>query len=171
MNGRHSLTDEQFADLLADRPSSGTLARLHEDADTELELAELKSALHSYRAETLVWAERRAATAPSLAPAARRRARWTAVPQWSLAALAVATVAVGIGHYSGRSTDAAAGNATAIMAASGPVAGASAVADMASDNELLSSIDAALSYAGTSPVDGLGLKPAGNEGAQRRNVE
>jgi negative regulator of sigma E activity len=171
MTSHHSLTDEQFADLLAGRPTSETLADLQGDADAAAELVELKSALHSYRAESLVWAERRSAAAPSLVPAARRRARWMAVPQWSLAAVAVAAVAVGIGHFSGSSANGAVAGTPAIATASASAASASPERDIASDNELLTSIDAALSYAGTSPVDGLGLKPAQDDGAQRRNVE
>ena len=171
MNGHHSLTDEQFADLLAGRPSTGTLADLHADAGAMSELAEVKSALHSYRAETLVWATRRASATPSLVPAARRRARWIVVPQWSLAAVAVAVVAAGIGHFSGRIGDNAIPSARATATASLPAGSVAAATDIASDNELLSSIDAALSYAGRSPVEGLGLKPAQDNGEQRRNVE
>jgi anti-sigma-K factor RskA len=167
---QHSLTDEQFADLLAGRPSAETLADLNGDAGSEMELSDLKSALQSYRSETLAWAERRAAAAPSLVPVARRRARWMAVPQWSMAAIAVAAVAVGIGHFSGHGADEAVGNTPAIGMGDAPIAGASKVADSVSDDELLTSIDAALSY-GTSPVDGLGLKSTGNEGAPRHNME
>ena len=158
---QHSLSDEQFADLLAGRPTAGTLADLHEDTDAELELSALQSALHSYRAETLDWAERRAATAPSLVPAARRRALWVAVPQWSLAAIAVAAVAVGVGHFSGRGGDDAAGNVPSITAGS-PSTAASSPSEIASDNQLLTSIDAALSSGDLRAVDGLGLKSAPN---------
>ncbi|SEB69551.1 hypothetical protein [Terriglobus roseus] len=171
MTKHHALTDEQFADLLAGRPTSETLADLQGDADAAAELVALKSALHSYRAESLVWAERRSASAPSLAPAARRRARWMAVPQWSLAAVAVAAVAVGIGHFSGSNANDAVASTPTIATSSTLSASALPERDFASDNELLTSIDAALSYAGASPVDGLGLKSAQDAGAQRRNVE
>ncbi|AFL86946.1 hypothetical protein Terro_0607 [Terriglobus roseus DSM 18391] len=159
MRQHHALTDEQFADLLAGRPSAGTLSELHDDADAELELAELKSALHSYRAETLDWAERRAATAPSLVPAARRRALWVAVPQWSMAAIAVAAVAVGVGHFSGRGSDDAMPNAASISAP----AVLSSASEIATDNQLLTSIDDALT-SDLSAVDALGLKPASDAG-------
>jgi negative regulator of sigma E activity len=157
---RSTLTDEQFADLLAGHPSTETLADLHEDDDAALELTGLKSALQSYRTETLLWAERRAATAPSLAPAARRSRMWAAIPQWSLAAVAAVTVAVGVVHFSGQPGDEVADSAPVSVTA--PVASAE---DIAMDNALLTSIDAALSYHGRSPVDELGLK------TQRNNAE
>ena len=167
---RHSLTDEQMADLLAGRPSAETLTHLHDDEQAQVELDGLKSALQSYRAETLDWAERRSAAAPSLAAAARRQARWFAVPQWSLAAIAVAAVAAGVGHMFVGVPEDAAGNKAAVVTADVAEARASST-DMASDDELLTSIDAALSNARTSPVEELGLRPAQMEGASQRNVE
>lgn len=166
---KESLTDEQIADLLAGRPSAQTLTLLHENEQSQVELAGLKSALHMYRAETLDWAERRSAAAPSLEAAARRQARWFAVPQWSLAAIAVATVAVGVGHMFGHVPDAA-GNTATVLTADVTDAPTSS-ADIVSDDELLTSIDAALSSARVSPVEALGLEPVQTEGALRRNVE
>ena len=148
----HGLSDEAFADLVAHADTSSLPA-------TSAEAEALRSALHSYRTETLQWAERRSATQPSLQRAARRSRAWAAVPQWSLAAVAVISIAAGVARVYDRS-DAGQEDAaiTASDAASGPaVAGASA-ADIAADNRLLSSIDQALSYHAATPVDGLGLK-------------
>jgi negative regulator of sigma E activity len=154
---KSALTDEQFSELLAGRPSAETLANLHTGDDADLELNDLKSALQNYRSETLVRAERRAATAPSLGPAARRSRMWAAMPQWSLAAVAVVTVAVGVVHFSGSDGDDVASTAAPVTVAS-QTAVKSSAEDIASDNELLSSIDAALSYHGKSSVDALGLQ-------------
>ncbi len=153
---KHDLTDEAFADLLARPVEDG----LH-DADGEAE--SLRSALRSYRTETLQWAERRSSTLPSLQPAARRSRAWAAVPQWSLAAVAVISIAAGVARVYDRpgvndtseETVAAVPPPTAVA----PAAPASA-ADIAADNRLLSSINQALSYHVQSPVDSLGLKPS-----------
>jgi negative regulator of sigma E activity len=150
------LTDEQFSELLAGRPSGETLANLHAGDESELELNDLKSALQSYRSETLAWAERRASAAPSLARIARRSRMWAAMPQWSLAAVAVVTVAVGVVHFSGNDGDEVASTASVAIASQTGVK--SSAEDIALDNELLSSIDAALSYHGKSSVDALGLQ-------------
>ncbi len=152
---KHDLTDEAFVELLVrtdSTPSAG-------EADSEA--AALRSALHSYRAETLQWAERRSSTQPSLQSAARRSRLWAGVPQWSLAAVAVISIAAGVAHVYDRPGDVADEPLATTQATTvaEPVA-RSSEADIAADNRLLSSIDQTLSYHSASPIDNLGLKPA-----------
>jgi hypothetical protein len=152
---RHNdLSDEVFAGLLAG--TDGATSDNTADADA---LA-LRSVLRSYRVETLQWAERRSATQPSLQPAARRSRFWAGVPQWSLAAVAVISIAAGVAHvYAPVGND---GDATSVT--QGTVAADTVVrtseADIADDNRLLTSIDQALSYHTVPPIDSLGIKPA-----------
>ena len=150
------LSDEAFAELLC-RPGgvSGTIA------DPEAET--LRSALGNYRAETLQWAERRSSTQASLQPAARRSRMWAAVPQWSLAAVAVISIAAGVAHVYDRPDVNDTSEVTVATAPSPSVAvpaTPTSPAEIAADNRLLSSIDQALSYHTESPIDSLGLKPS-----------
>ena len=153
----HDLTDDEFAELLL-RADSAVAAN---EADSEA--AALRSAFRSYRAETLQWAERRSATQPSLQPAARRSRFWAGVPQWSLAAVAVISIAAGVAHVYDRpgtggddTPSTTQGAVTAVSVAR------TSDADIAADNRLMSSIDRELSYHSESTVDSLGLKPAPN---------
>ena len=144
------LTDEAFADLLAHAGCSS-----HEPASSQQpEVLVMHSALQSYRAETLQWAERRSSTRASLLPAARRSDRWAALPQWSLALVAAVTIAAGVAHVA--ETRAVVQDTAAVTVPS--VEARALPADIAADNRLLSSIDAALSYHADSPVDALQLK-------------
>ena len=156
MNSRQpDLTDDEFMELLA-RPADSASA-----GHAEPEAAALRSALRSYRTETLQWAERRSSTQPSLQPAARRSRVWAAVPQWSLAAVAVISIAAGVAHVYDRPGDT--GDET-LATTQGTVTAVSVArtseADIAADNRLLSSIDQALSYHVQSSVESLDLKPA-----------
>ena len=147
----HNLDDETFTRLLS-QPAEAV-----NDADAEV--VALRSALRSYRTETLQWAERRSSTQPSLRPAARRSRVWAAVPQWSLAAVAVISIAAGAVHVYDRPDAGEETTAAADVTPAGSAARTSE-ADIAADNELLSSIDQALSYRVASPVDRLELKSA-----------
>jgi hypothetical protein len=151
---KHELSDEQFAELLAGTDGAAS------DDGAGAEAFALRSALRSYRVETLQWAERRSSTQPSLQPAARRSRFWAGVPQWSLAAVAVISIAAGVAHVYAPSGDA--GDET-LATTQGTVAADTVVrtseADIADDNRLLSSIDQALSYHTVPPIDSLGLKP------------
>lgn len=151
---KHDVSDEVFAELLA-RPADAS-------AGTDPEAEVLRSALRSYRAETLQWAERRSSTQPSLQPAARRRRVWAAVPQWSLAMVAVISIAAGVAHVYDRPgvNDASESTTAATLDVMAAHEARSSAADIAADNRLLSSIDQALSYHAQSPIDSLGLKPA-----------
>lgn len=152
----HHLSDEAFADLVAHADTSGVPAQSGE-------AEALRSAIRSYRTETLRWAERRSATQPSLQSAARRSRAWAAVPQWSLAAVAVISIAAGVAHVYDRSD---AGQeeveATAPAAVFNSSVTGTSPADIEADNRLLSSIDQALSYHPALPVDGIGLKSSSN---------
>ncbi len=129
--------------------------------EDDAELSALRCALGSYRAATSLWAERRSATQPSLAARARRAERWAALPRWSLATIAVVTIAAGAAHLSqDRGTS---GNAASAMAA---VQTRSSADEIAADNEMLRSIDAELSYHGRSPVDGSDLTRSTREPQQ-----
>lgn len=116
-------------------------------ADAEV----LRAAVASYRAESLLWAERRSAAMPSLVPAARRARLWAAVPRWSLVTVAVFTVAVGMAHY---------GNTTqpAIPVEVSTDATPATPKELADDNALLKQIDAAVNAKSDLPADALGLQ-------------
>ena len=147
---RQKLTDEALTELLAQPADTASTTEGGEEA------VMLRSALRTYRTETLQWAERRSSTQPSLQPAARRSRVWAAVPQWSLAAVAVISIAAGVAHvydFSDRAEQPAAPVAAAVAGSA-----AASAEDIAADNALLSSIDQELSYHAASPVDSLGLK-------------
>jgi hypothetical protein len=150
------LTDEAFAELLC-RPADAFAGAAAPEAEV------LRAALRSYRTETLQWAERRSSTQTSLQPAARRSRMWAAVPQWSLAAVAVISIAAGVAHVYDRPdvNDASEETVATAPAASVVVPAArTSPSDIAADNRLLSSIDQALSYRAELPIDNLGLKPS-----------
>ena len=153
------LTDEQVCDeLLTPRETSVQTA--------DAEVVALRSALGSYRDETLQWAERRSATQPSLVPAAKRSERWAALPRWSLATIAIVTIAAGAAHLSEERADLAESTSAQPMAAAQETR--STPAEIAADNKLLNSIDAELSYHTQSPVDAFDLKaPAASASRQR----
>ena len=155
----HNFSDESFADLLA-RPADA--------AATNGEAEALRHALRSYRTETLQWAERRSSTQPSLQTAARRSRMWAAVPQWSLAAVAVISIAAGVAHVYERPDVNDTSEMTVAVAPSASVVvppARTSPAEIAADNRLLSTIDQALSYHTEAPIDSLGLKPSATSGA------
>ncbi len=144
------LTDEQLCEELLAPSGSG-----------DPEAAALRSALGSYRAETLQWAERRSATQSSLAARARQAERWAALPRWSLATIAVVTIAAGVAHVS-QDRDGSASMSAPVQAAQ---PARSSAEDIAADNQLLNSINAELDYHGRSPVDAFNLKHEGTPGS------
>ena len=143
---KHHLSDEALSDLLASGAGEDTPESL-----------ELKAALRSYRTETLAWAERRSATQPSLAAKAKASV-WAAVPQWSLAAVAMVAIAAGAVHFAGPAAQTAA-PAAQVSALSAPIALASPD-QIAADNQLLGSIDEALQYETVSPTTEYSAQPA-----------
>lgn len=153
------ISDEEFATLLA-RPYAESTGPGTDKADATVDDAaarDLRQALRSYRQETLHWAERRSAGQPSLAILARRQERWAALPRWSLALVALVTIAGGVAHLAG-SADTADQPLLVLDASASPMDRPSTTADIEADNLLLSSIDAELSYHAASPVDSLHLQ-------------
>ena len=144
---RKTLSDEEFAEQLM-RPHASDRAG---DAD----VARMAEALAVYRQDALQWAERRSAVQPSLAPAARRGDRWAALPRWALATVALVTIAGAAAHVA---TDRLRVDDAPALAIVRVAEAAATPAELAADDHLLSSIDAALSVHGASPVDGLHLR-------------
>jgi hypothetical protein len=143
----NGLTDEQFCEMLMEHGSA---------EDGTAEVNGLKDALATYRTETLDWAERHSSVQPSLAAAAGRRGRWSAAPQWALAAVAVMTVTVGVMHFAGNDTEETASTAQVSTEISAPQP--TRQQQIAEDNALLESIDSALNTGSGLSVDGLGLE-------------
>jgi len=138
---RPALTDEEFCERLFSHDASA--------ADGELE--DVRNAVANYREMMSDWAHRRSAAQPSLAAAARRSRFWAAVPQWSLAAVAMMTVAVTAGmlHLNNAPND----TTEAIHATTD-----AAHQLMSADNDLLISIDAVVNASTDLPVIKLGLE-------------
>lgn len=145
-NSTDSLTDEQFCELLMGGAPEAT-AELHAEAGA------FKSALSSYRADSLVWAERRSAAMPSLLPSVRRSGFHVAWPQWTLAAVAVMTMVVAGVHVNTASQDTAAVDTSAAITRTVDAT----PEQIADDNVLLGSIDAAVHAGAGLPVNALGL--------------
>ncbi len=153
---KHKFSDERLSELLAS-PEEATV----EDAEVQAMIA----ALRSYRTETLARAERRSATLPSLAARAKTN-RWAAaVPQWSLAAVAVMAVMAGVVRFAGYRGDGAAPDVARVVATS--AAQATSEGEIAADNRLLDSIDQALRYNGVSPVAAFEVKSVKQVGPTR----
>lgn len=165
---RKQLSDEALAELLVtgETTSPATSPDDAPDHVQDAELLEMHAALASYRTETLQWAERRSATQPSLIPAARRGRVWAAVPQWSLATVAAVTIAAGVFHFTGKD-DPPESTASTSAQVTTTAANTASAADIAEDNRLLSSIDAALSHHRESPVAALGLKSDSDRAARQ----
>lgn len=148
------MTDEEFAGLLL-KPHADTDDVEYGDAGNEVK--QVRSALHGYRSEMLQWAGRRSAGQPSLAEKAHQQERWAALPQWSLALVALVTVVGGVAHFTGTRSSTEPPPAISMEAAVPTQNRASTPDEIAADNQLLSSIDAELSYHRASPVDSLRL--------------
>jgi hypothetical protein len=146
-NTEPNLSDEALSEMLA-KPTNNS-------ADTEV--VALKAALRSYRTETLAWAERRSATQPSLTSRAKE-GRWAAVPQWSLACVAVVAVAAGVVHFAGYGAEDISPAANIAVTTSATTTASQD--DIEADNQLLGSIDQALRYHSVSPADEFQAQPA-----------
>lgn len=148
------LTDEQFSDLLAgDNAPEAAMLHLEQCEHCATELAELRSAMGSFKEMSMSWAEveaPRKVHVPS-----RWEIRRRALPAWSFAAaMVVAVAAVGINHQlSMRQTDEVADNSTVSVPASRSVA---------EDDRLLMSIDHELSYQVRPSVSVTDLRVSGN---------
>lgn len=154
------VSDEEFATrmsqpLLSEKLVADTLGT-NSVAPGDVKSRNLQVALRSYRSETLQWAQGRSAGQPSLAALAHKQERWAALPRWSLALVAMVTIAGGVAHLA--SMRAATEQPAVQLDASAAVNRSSNPSDIAADNQLLSSIDAELSYHAASPVDSLQLQ-------------
>lgn len=154
------MTDEEFAELLLKPHADTDGVKLDGTAD---EAHELRAALSGYRQNMLHWAERRSAVQPSLAAKALSQERWAALPQWSLAVVALVTIVGGVVHLTGARADLATPAAITTEVAGTVQAYAPTADEIAADNRLLSSIDAELSYHHSSPVDSLRLHATGSK--------
>jgi hypothetical protein len=153
------LTDEQFSDLLlganppAVREHLKTCTQCSEEADR------VSGAIGSFEQQTRLWAERRAATQPSLAADRQAASAWFNLawfnrPQaWTAAAALMIALAAGIGlsHRADRQQPVQQQTATAQ-----PAAGVSP-ATLKADNDLLSAIDGELRADESTPATVYGL--------------
>ncbi len=142
-----SLSDEEFNELLRkrlqntngdpeiDEKSEAELLSEEEEAD----LAIMRDALSSYKAESLAWAEQWSAAMPPPRPNAVV-SLWDRAPRWALAGVAVSACAVAALTFTHTATPAAT-----------RVALAPTAQVLAADNQLLSSVDDALTRGSSTP--------------------
>jgi len=187
--GAH-LSDEQFTGLLLGTISPAVGAHLKVCAQCAEEAERVSGAIASFEQESRAWAERRAASRPSLGQDRQPVFAWLQLAgrsqAWTAAALAI-VLAVGIG--AGVRTGIGTGNRTgtgvshqedraaaAAPAAVPQVAKAKAAAvvtpaSLKADNELLSAIDGELSAEAAPSASAYGLTvsihPAGSRAAKR----
>ena len=127
------------------------------------ELLEISDALRSYREQSLEWAHVRSATMP--APVPGRLARWLAAPQWALGTVAFCACVVGGALYTHH-------QAVLVQQAAAVLPAEQTEQALAEDNELLSSVNAALrgSVAPTERELGLTEEGLNGERAQERQA-
>jgi len=157
------LTDEQFAELLLGANPSAVQEHLKACVQCAEEAERVSGAIGSFERHTRLWAERRAAARPALAPARPPVFAWLYRPQaWTAAALALA-LAVGV-TITARNHRSAAAQAGVAQTAAAPAMQTPAVpapvvqstiarsesaprvspATLKADNDLLSAIDGEL---------------------------
>ena len=137
------LTDEQFADLLLGANPSSVQAHLKACPKCAEEAERVSGAIGSFERQTRLWAERRAASQPILAPQRRPVFEWLHRPRaWTAASLAIA-LAAGIGVSARNSHQQPAQPQVAIVH-SQPAVPQVSPATIKADNELLSAIDGEL---------------------------
>ncbi len=125
-----------MADFDKNRDDLDPTLRSNDEQDGETaELLELSDALRSYREESLEWAYQRSATMP--APAPGRLAQWLAAPQWALGTVAFCACVVGGALYTHH-------QAALVQQAAAVLPAQQTEQAVAEDNELLSSVNAAL---------------------------
>ena len=96
-NGELHLTDEQFTNLLLGAEPAGVQAHLMECAACREESERVSGAIGDFAEQSLLWAERRAATQPVRLAERQPASAWLLHPQaWVAGSLATA-LAVGIG--------------------------------------------------------------------------
>jgi hypothetical protein len=135
------LTDEQFADLLLGANPSSVQAHLKACPQCAEEADRVSGAIGSFAQQTRLWAERRAASQPILAPQRQPVFEWLHRPgAWTAAALAIA-VAAGIGVSIRHQQPA---QPQVAIAHTQPASPQLTPATIKADNELLSAIDGEL---------------------------
>ena len=139
-----------------------------DDADLTAIDTAIDEALASYRAESLDWAEQRSARMPSPLPAGSRThvPAWLRAPQWVLGTVALCGCVMGGAVYAHHQATLAEDAAMALPAAPTNQA-------LAADNELLSSVDHALSGPVTPTEQELGLTDGslGERAQMRRHAQ
>jgi hypothetical protein len=157
------LTDEQFTDLLLGTSPSAVQAHLKACSACAEEAERVSGAIGSFEQHSRIWAERRAAMPPIMAPVRPPVFEWLHRPQaWTAAALAIA-LAVGVG-VSARNHHVPVAPAQVATAQPAP---AVSPATLKADNELLSAIDGELRADESTPASAYGLSTAAHESRNR----
>jgi hypothetical protein len=156
------LTDAQFGDLLLGTASAAAKAHLEACAQCSEEADRVSGAIGSFEQQSLLWAERRAASRPLLAPHRQPVLSWLHIPAnpqaWTAAVLAIA-LAAGIGVAVRNDISARKDHLQAMQPQLAEVQPAPSVSPstLKADNELLSAIDGELRADTSTPVAMYGL--------------
>ena len=162
------LTEDQFAEFLMDGnidPQLQEHIAMCEACREELNI--FSSAVGDFGSASLRWMEARPVS--SLRQAARDNAQRNSYIQrgWALAAAAAVLVAVPVWMYGHRDLPVNDNSVAAIQPAANQTQAENSEAQIAQDNELLKSVDVALSETAPSPFREFGISP---EGAHRGRV-
>jgi hypothetical protein len=153
------LTDAQFSDLLLGANPPAVRAHLEACSQCSAEADRVSLAIGSFEQQSRLWAERRAASQPFIAPHRQPVFPWLYRPQaWTAAALAIA-LAAGIGvavrnDISAHKDHRQAAQQQLATAQPAPVV---SPATLKADNALLSAIDGELRADDSTPVALYGL--------------
>jgi hypothetical protein len=171
--GTH-LNDEQFTELLLGAPSPAIAAHLKVCVQCSEEADRVSTAIGGFERESRLWAEREAASHPTLTPPRRVFTGLFGLPDWAAAAAAAALdVAAGLGsgsfHHRAKVQIPVATIQPATAPATGPVALPSTIE---ADNALLAAIDGELrgDDAPPSSMFGLSLSERPSHGMSARRV-
>ena len=157
------LTDAQFTELLLGANPAAVRAHLEGCPQCSDEADRVSRAIGSFEQHSRIWAERRAATRPILAPVRAPVFEWLHRPQaWTAAALAIA-LAAGVG-VSARNHHAPVVQTQ--VAATQPAPEVSP-ATLKADNDLLSAIDGELRADESTFATAYGLSAAAHESHSR----
>lgn len=148
------LTDEQFTDLLLGASPPAVRAHLESCPRCSAEAERVSGAIGAFAQQSRLWAERRAAAQPVLAPRRAPAFEWLYRPQaWAAAVLAIAAAAgIGVSLHNDRLR--ALRQQQVAVAQPAP---AVTPATLKADNELLAAIDGELRADETAPASLYGL--------------
>ena len=147
------LTDEQFADLLLGATPAAVQDHLKGCSACAEEADRVAGAIGSFEQQSRLWAERRAATSPTLTPAPAPAFAWLHRPQsWTAAALAI-VLAAGF-SVAARNHHAPVAQTQVAKVQPTPAVSPST---LKADNELLSAIDGELRADESTPAIAYGL--------------